>query len=378
MACKNATVCNVTETKVDNYRLYFVGVQGLLMVPIIFGNSLILMSWMKFKILRRRSNILIVNLALADIMVGLFTIPYEILSYIFPQMASTEWTCILRYALYTLFLLTSITTLLAISIERYIAIIHPLLYLKHVTGARIVVVVVTMWLVNIAYCVAPVLGWNSWQFGIVCMIHKVFTRLYRVIFDGFISFCLILNVCFYARVSVSMIRMIRKPHRDNTQCRNSSSESLDLSLRTMRANFKHTKVMLLVLGLFIVCWVPVICLASAEDIMNRNFPGLTIARTLMFATGIANSGLNWIIYGWKNTLFREKFRTLLRCDTRRSPHRNPGNRDVLELRVTSNTTGTPIGKINTRSMPTASMGVFSTNMQGNIEILGYTIRSEPG
>lgn len=317
MVANNSNFSNATEIVVASYRLYFVGVQGVLALPIIFGNLLILVSWLKFKFLRKRSNILVVNLAVTDLSVGLIMIPYQICSYAFPQMASIREPCVLRYVIFLIFLLTSITTLLAISVERYIAIAHPLQYMQHVTGRRLVIIAITMWIVNGLFSVSPLLGWNAFQEGMMCIVHNVYTRNYRLILYSIILSCLFLNLAFFARVAITLLRRISGPREDDRP--RDFNQTVDMSSRSMRMNVKHTKVMLIVLGLFIVCWLPSISLATIETVMGRSIPGLVVTKTFMLSTGIANSGLNWIIYGWKNHQFRKGFKMLMCCKRSKPP-----------------------------------------------------------
>lgn len=290
----NITRLNTSGAGLPNIRLYAAGLHGVLAVPIIFGNLLTLISWLKFKILRRRSNILVVNLALTDLMVGLVLIPYEICSYVVPHMEIAKVTCILRFTFFILFMLTSFTTLLAISVERYIAIAYPLHYSHYITGSRIVGSIVAMWCFNTALSVAPLIGWNNWERGVKCVINEIFTRNYRFACDVIVGVCLLLNVGFYTRVAFIVMR--------NSDLRHVSGELPVTYLPNgwRRTNIKHTKVMVLVLGLFIVCWLPILCLAAAEDVLDMSNPGLDIVRVVLLCIGMSNSGLNWIIYGWKN------------------------------------------------------------------------------
>lgn len=327
MAANNSSAFNLTISGNSNYVVYLVGLRGVLMIPIIFGNLLILISWIKFKVLRRKCNIMVLNLALTDLLVGSVVLPYEITSYTVPQMATIRHWCILRYMFFTLLLMTSIMTLLAISVERYIAIVHSMHSRQLITGRRIVCVIVMMWIINIAFSVSPIFGWNKWQTGVVCLIHNVLTRNYRLIMYAVILSCLVLNLTLYFKVALTIMRRVSL---DGQSFQQNSVVAVSVSSRFTKANVKHTKVMIIILGLFIICWLPVITLATVETVIGQNIPGLLIAKMFFLATAIANSGLNWIVYGWKNAMFRKVFRELLCCGDKRLE-----NQGRVDMHVTS-------------------------------------------
>jgi hypothetical protein len=61
-----------------NLANYFFVIEAILIVPMLFGNSLILFSIARFRRLRTRMNILVANLSVSDFLVGLIIIPYDI------------------------------------------------------------------------------------------------------------------------------------------------------------------------------------------------------------------------------------------------------------------------------------------------------------
>lgn len=69
---------------------------------------------------------------------------------------------------------------------------------------------------------------------------------------------------------------------------------------------------MLVLGCFTVCWIPYFVVATVQmfKIVENSS-----ARTYKacFALAMSNSGMNPLIYAWKNTAFRKAFGRLLRC-----------------------------------------------------------------
>lgn len=73
--------------------------------------------------------------------------------------------------------------------------------------------------------------------------------------------------------------------------------------------------MLTILGCFTVCWLPYFVIAIYNRHCKRAKSGLYYE--IVFNLAVANSGMNPIIYAWKNQNFRTAFLRLARC---RSPN----------------------------------------------------------
>ncbi|XP_023287772.1 alpha-1A adrenergic receptor-like [Orussus abietinus] len=75
------------------------------------------------------------------------------------------------------------------------------------------------------------------------------------------------------------------------------------------------------MGCFSICWLPylVVACTRAFDWHQKASPTLYKA---MFSLAMANSGMNPMIYAWKNANFRKAFFRLLRFQ---SPNRNEFN-----------------------------------------------------
>lgn len=66
------------------------------------------------------------------------------------------------------------------------------------------------------------------------------------------------------------------------------------------------------MGCFTVCWLPYFVVACAQIFQFLEESSPTIYKAA-FSLAMANSGMNPIIYSWKNSNFRQAFSCLLRC-----------------------------------------------------------------
>lgn len=71
-------------------------------------------------------------------------------------------------------------------------------------------------------------------------------------------------------------------------------------------------MVLLVLGSFSICWMPFVVVACAQTLPIRPLHN-PIAYRLTSSLAMSNSGINPLIYAWKNAGFRAAFAKLLRC-----------------------------------------------------------------
>lgn len=76
--------------------------------------------------------------------------------------------------------------------------------------------------------------------------------------------------------------------------------------------FLFPQVCVLVLGSFTICWIPYFIVAMVQmfKIVENRSPSVY---KICFTLAMANSGINPLIYAWKNTAFRKAFGRLLRC-----------------------------------------------------------------
>lgn len=72
------------------------------------------------------------------------------------------------------------------------------------------------------------------------------------------------------------------------------------------------QVVILILGCFTVCWLPYFVVATSQIFKFAANSSPTYYKAA-FSLAMANSGMNPIIYAWKNRTFRRAFSHLLRC-----------------------------------------------------------------
>ena len=141
--------------------LIVIGMFLLLLLSVV-GNTLTLAATYKFSNLRTRTNFLIANLAVSDLLVSLLAAPLRIV-----QSSGSLWSnkldnCKIIIILTLFFCNASVLNLTLISIDRAVSIASPLTY-NHSTGSmRFACKILTSWFIAIVISILPFLGFG-WQ-----------------------------------------------------------------------------------------------------------------------------------------------------------------------------------------------------------------------
>lgn len=96
----------------------------------IIGNAMVIYVFRVERKLRRRTNYYIVSLAIADLFVGLLGIPAAILAAV--GLPTNLHACLFTISLLVVLCTISIFCLVAVSVDRYWAILHPMAYSRNV------------------------------------------------------------------------------------------------------------------------------------------------------------------------------------------------------------------------------------------------------
>ena len=134
----------------------------LILIPTatILGNLLVIVSVLRFKSLHSAINFLILGLAVADLFVALFVMPYAV--YIHVQ--GGYWflgplMCDIYSASDVACSTASILLLAVISFDRYRAVSRPIQYSRQSQNIRrVVIILIAIWLISLALASPIVLG----------------------------------------------------------------------------------------------------------------------------------------------------------------------------------------------------------------------------
>ncbi|XP_036138704.1 adenosine receptor A2b isoform X1 [Monomorium pharaonis] len=151
----------------------------LIAIGAIFGNGLVIIAFVKERKLRKLTNYYIVSLAVADLLVGLFAIPFAILASVGlpPNLHACLFTLSILMVLFTI----SIFSLMAVSIDRYWAILYPMGYSRDVHTKTVISIIGVCWVAGTLLGFLPLLGWNTGKMNNhSCMFRTIMDYNYLV------------------------------------------------------------------------------------------------------------------------------------------------------------------------------------------------------
>ncbi|XP_055526701.1 histamine H2 receptor [Wyeomyia smithii] len=285
-------------TVINDHLFIWAIIDGVLMVCILSGNILTILAVRYHRRLRQLlSNLFVLSLAMSDIFVGL-TLPYHLAFYMGNELGHYKYLCLLRFFVLIIACGVSIWNLIAIAVDRYIAICYPLHYTRVMTKKVALVILAFGWFLAVLIASIPLI-WNKWNTAMECEFDELLHPWYVAgVITPLFSLVWICLLIVYWRIWREAVK-----HTKQLRVHNSQETSSD---------WKSVQVVLLIIGCFTFCWLPyfVVILTQIFHFFEYNSPVLYKA---VFSLAMANSMMNPLIYAWKNSSFRHAFSKLLTC-----------------------------------------------------------------
>ncbi|XP_031157998.1 adenosine receptor A1 [Sander lucioperca] len=284
----------------EHVDMMYISIETAIALASVVGNVLVVLAVCVNRALRNTTFCFIVSLAVADIAVGVLVIPLAIIISL--EFNTQFYTCLFLSCLLLIITQSSILSLLAIAIDRYLRVKIPTRYNTIVTQRRAYVAVFLCWILSFLTGLVPMTGWNnrnaqgnlSSSSDIVCEFTTVMRMDYMVYFNffGWVVVPLSVMIALYGEI----FRVIRRQL-------NRRAEATCDGDRYYRKELKLAKSLALVVFLFAVCWLPI----HIMNCISFFCPKCSIPKFAMYV-GIfmshVNSALNPMVYAYRINGFR--------------------------------------------------------------------------
>lgn len=228
------------------------------------GNTLVIFAFCSNRKLRTLPNFFIVNLAVSDLLMALTQSPVFFINCLHTQWMMGELGCELYAFCGALFGISSMITLLAISVDRYLVITRPLQAMQWNSKCRTCIIITLVWIYSLAWSLAPLIGWSSyvpeglmtsctWDYTSPSPGNRSYTlALFCCVFFiplGIILYC-------YTHMFLSVRRTSRDVSRLGSQVR---KQCVSRPQHSVRTEWKLAKIAAVVITVYVLSWAPYAC-----------------------------------------------------------------------------------------------------------------------
>ncbi|KAM9829499.1 nociceptin receptor [Syngnathus typhle] len=281
------------------------------------GNFLVMYVIIRYTKMKTATNIYIFNLALADSLF-LATLPFQGTDVFlgFWPFGNALCKAVVSIDYYNMF--TSTFTLTVMSMDRYVAVCHPVKALDMRTPHKAKVVNICVWVLASAFGVPAMVMGNVEEEqehnSVECIVVLPEPRSHWdpvfgtcVFLFSFLIPVAIISVCY--SLMVKRLRSVRIL---------SGSKEKDRNLRRI------TRMVLVVVAVFVVCWTPIQIMVLAQSLgFNLSSLSTLVLMHFCIALGYVNSSLNPVLYAFLDENFKRCFREFcqpspFRLDTQQS------------------------------------------------------------
>lgn len=258
----------------------------LVCLLIVVENAVVLLAIWKNKKFHLPMYYLLGNLTLSDLLAG-FTYMVNIITSGANTLSMTPVLWFLREGGVFIMLAASVISLLAIAIERHVTMVRMKPYQGDKQG-RMFALIGASWVLSVFLGVLPVLGWNCMgQLDQCSTVLPLYAKSY-------ILFCITIFSAILMSIVVLYVRIFRIV-KSNTQRLASVPQRKGL-YRKSQKYMALLKTVTIVLGVFIMCWLPLFILLLLDFCCPAKKCGVLFKADYFLGIAMFNSLLNPIIY----------------------------------------------------------------------------------
>ncbi|XP_019642581.1 PREDICTED: melatonin receptor type 1B-A-like [Branchiostoma belcheri] len=290
-----------------------------------FGNCLIIGAVYATPSLRTVSNIFIVNLAVADLMVSSVVDTFNIVGILDQSfLVDHPLVCELVGVVCVTSCICSLVSVTNVGINRLLFVVKPDWHASVYTVPKTLVIVAASWVYSFLFDLPLLLGWGKHSYDIKtmgCTYDRTDTFSYTLflVIAG-IGLPLVVVVCSYSKIfyHVHQSKMRVAVHLANPKGNMNNNVNYE--------EIRLIKTLLVVCVVFYLCWLPhaVVALADFDD----HWPQSVHFLATVAAHG--SSSINCLVYGFMNKKFKSAFRKLLGMKPLPS-HASSKKKDTLPL-----------------------------------------------
>uniref|UniRef100_A0A8D0H6E4 Neuropeptide FF receptor 1 n=1 Tax=Sphenodon punctatus TaxID=8508 RepID=A0A8D0H6E4_SPHPU len=290
------------------------------------GNSLVCFIVLRNNCMRTVTNLFILNLAISDLLVGIFCVPTTLVDNLITGWPFSNGVCKMSGLIQGMSVSSSVFTLVAIAVDRFLCIVYPfkskLSLLKALNTIAIIwVLAITIMCPSAVMLTVGVMEDHYMVYGknqsLAYPLYSCYEawpdsemrKVYTTVLFAYIYVApLTLIMVMYGRLGIQLYMSLGpvSRHRVVSQERCSTGVS--------RRKVKVIKMLLLVALLFMLSWLPLWTLMLLTDYAQLEDEQIHLLTSYIFPfahwLAFSNSSINPIIYGYFNENFKRGFQAI--------------------------------------------------------------------
>uniref|UniRef100_A0A336LQZ6 CSON001514 protein n=1 Tax=Culicoides sonorensis TaxID=179676 RepID=A0A336LQZ6_CULSO len=314
---------NVIASPMDELNVPYALFEILVAILAVIGNAAVIIVFQQEKRLRRRTNYYIVSLALADFLVGLLGIPFAIMASV--GLPRNMHACLCTVSLLMVLCTISIFCLVAVSVDRYWAILYCISYNRNVSTRTAIIIISICWIAGSIVGFLPLFGWHAeFKPDQACLFVEVMDYSYLVFLCfGTIVTPAVILAAFYAHIYTVILRQLNTNVPVITVKDDSSAKSKEpirhlrrqrggTMLRVLGAaqkrEVKATQNLSIIVLFFMICWMPLYTINCINAFCSMCLDDIKLTNFCIILSHL-NSALNPILYAYHLRDFRKALKT---------------------------------------------------------------------
>lgn len=320
----NSTSCNGTETQETPIfpsameRVIAIVVPilfGIIVVVGLIGNTLVVIVVACNPLMRSTTNVLIINLAVADLLFIMFCVPFTAFDYALPYWPFGDVWCRVVQYLVIVCAYASIYTLVLMSFDRFLAVVHPIASMSVRTVQNAFIAIGILWAVIVLACIPALQSHGQLSYTAFGTEYSVCIFLSN---EGYnyaafqISFFLSSYIIPLSLIFVLYMLMLKRLWFGVAPGGRVSAESL-------RSKKRVTRMVVIVVVIFAVCWCPIQIVLVLKSVNSYPItPFRIVVQITSHILAYMNSCVNPILYAFLSENFRKAFHKIIACNQKQT------------------------------------------------------------
>ncbi|PIK39770.1 putative G-protein coupled receptor [Apostichopus japonicus] len=259
-------------------------------------NAGVVCLFYKRSYLQTPGNRFILALSVSNLAVGIIVVPLNWISLVIGEWTLGVMMCYASGFFMMCVMVGSVWMVALITLDRYYAIVTPMLYSLKLTNHYSMEVLVLAWFLSFVFTLPPVLGWSTYQYSrpkaacIVVWDQHLSYAIFFLVTCAAVPFAII-SVCYFGILRVARQSSRRVSHgnivvnQPSTRRRGSRRTSLLVNIR-MNSPTKALRTVFLTVGALSLVWCPFVA-----ELMYEAIQGINMASPWAQITSM------WLAYG---------------------------------------------------------------------------------